>query len=303
MGIKGLKQFLKKHAPKSLREVNLTSLKGCSLSIDSSILLYKYRYIYPGDNFHIIGFKNFINELNNYDITAIFVFEGKPPEAKQTVLNKRFDLKKKLNEKIEIITNQLEYLDDSNEPVEPPNEDLFNELQKLKKNNITITRQHSKEVMALLDNMGVEYIVPDGEAEEYCAFLQKNGITDYVLTEDTDSLTFGATKVLFGNKTSYLLADLEIVLEELKFTYEQFIDFCILCGCDYSCTIPKVGPVNAFKLIKNHNNIEYLVDSGKYIIPEEFNFIIARELFKNNNKFQLPVRASCKKITNKPLFI
>ena len=31
------------------------------------------------------------------------------------------------------------------------------------------------------------------------------------------------------------------VLEELKLTPEQFVDVCILCGCDYAGTIRGIG--------------------------------------------------------------
>ena len=32
------------------------------------------------------------------------------------------------------------------------------------------------------------------------------------------------------------------VLDELKLTPEQFVDMCILCGCDYAGTIRGIGP-------------------------------------------------------------
>ena len=42
-------------------------------------------------------------------------------------------------------------------------------------------------------------------------------------------------------------------------TYEQFIDFCILCGCDYTSKIPNVGPIKAYSYIKAHKNIENII--------------------------------------------
>ena len=32
------------------------------------------------------------------------------------------------------------------------------------------------------------------------------------------------------------------MLDELKLTPEQFVDMCILCGCDYAGTIRGIGP-------------------------------------------------------------
>ena len=69
-------------------------------------------------------------------------------------------------------------------------------------------------------------------------------------------------------------------------THEQFVDMCILCGCDYTSTIEGVGPTTAYKLIKEHSNIENAIvalknSTGKKAknVPEDFNFLGARELF------------------------
>lgn len=42
-------------------------------------------------------------------------------------------------------------------------------------------------------------------------------------------------------------------------TYEQFIDLCILLGCDYCGTIRGIGPKKAFELIKQYDNIETIL--------------------------------------------
>ena len=41
------------------------------------------------------------------------------------------------------------------------------------------------------------------------------------------------------------------------------MDFCILCGCDYTTKIVGIGPVNAYKLIKEHKNIENIIATIK----------------------------------------
>jgi flap endonuclease-1 len=65
----------------------------------------------------------------------------------------------------------------------------------------------------------------------------------------------------------------------------QFIDLCILLGCDYLEPISKVGPNTALKLIKEFGSLEKVVDhiesdtKKKYIIPEDWPYKLARELF------------------------
>lgn len=66
---------------------------------------------------------------------------------------------------------------------------------------------------------------------------------------------------------------------------DQFIDICILCGCDYTDSIRGIGPRKAFEFIKRYKNIETLLahlDKTKYPIPEGgFQYEQARALFKN----------------------
>ena len=65
--------------------------------------------------------------------------------------------------------------------------------------------------------------------------------------------------------------------------HDEFIDMCILCGCDYCPTIPKVGPVRAMKYIQKYKSIDNLIDSEeKIIISDEFKnkYISSRGLFK-----------------------
>lgn len=75
-------------------------------------------------------------------------------------------------------------------------------------------------------------------------------------------------------------------------TQEEFIDLCILCGCDYTANINGVGPVKAFKFMKEEGNIENIIarisrdehdtkKKKKYNIPDTFYYKEARELFKN----------------------
>ena len=73
------------------------------------------------------------------------------------------------------------------------------------------------------------------------------------------------------------------ILEDFKMNHDEFIDMCILCGCDYCPTIPKVGPARAMKFIQKYNNIENLINSEEKItISEEFKnkYIASRGLFK-----------------------
>lgn len=110
-----------------------------------------------------------------------------------------------------------------------------------------------------------------------------------------DALTFGTAFLLRGfnsKKEPITQIDLSKVLEGFEMTMDQFIDLCILCGCDYTCSIQGVGPVKAFNFIKSTDGtIEQVIDKiaqenqdpkkkTKYQVSENFMYKEARQMFK-----------------------
>lgn len=67
----------------------------------------------------------------------------------------------------------------------------------------------------------------------------------------------------------------------------QFIEMCMLCGCDYLEPIKGIGAKTALKLIREFDTfeeiLEHLTLKGKNVPPEDWPFAEARELFKNPN--------------------
>ena len=110
-----------------------------------------------------------------------------------------------------------------------------------------------------------------------------------------DSLTFGSEHLLRGfnsKKEPITQINLKAMLEGFEMTMDEFIDLCIMCGCDYTHSIAGVGPVKAFKYVTDHKNIENILEvikennedetkKKKYQIPEKFLYKESRELFKN----------------------
>lgn len=74
---------------------------------------------------------------------------------------------------------------------------------------------------------------------------------------------------------------------QLTLDISQFVDLCILLGCDYLDPVPKVGPTTALKLIREHGSLEKVVEAiekdskKKYTLPEDWPYKDARELFFN----------------------
>ena len=114
-------------------------------------------------------------------------------------------------------------------------------------------------------------------------------------TEDMDALTFGTRYLLRGfnsKKEPICQIDLKQVLEGFEMTQAEFIDLCVLCGCDYTHSIGGMGPVTAFKMLKENGDIEGVLKKvqelnedpdkkKKFMIPDNFLYEESRELFVN----------------------
>ena len=80
-----------------------------------------------------------------------------------------------------------------------------------------------------------------------------------------DTLTFGAPILLRhltfseARKTPISEINLEKALEGLEMDMSQFIDLCILLGCDYLEPLKGIGPKSAYKLIKEHGSLKKVV--------------------------------------------
>ena len=67
------------------------------------------------------------------------------------------------------------------------------------------------------------------------------------------------------------IIDLDMLMSNLEITYEQFVEMCIMCGCDYCENIPKIGCITAYNMIKKYENIEsFLKQNTKYSVPENY---------------------------------
>lgn len=74
------------------------------------------------------------------------------------------------------------------------------------------------------------------------------------------------------------------MLDGLGLTMNQFVDLCILLGCDYVDTIRGIGPKKAVDLLQKHKSIEAILanlDRTKYPVPEDWPFAEAKKLFIN----------------------
>ena len=297
MGIKNLTQLIKKHSPDSIEHVGLYTMKDKRVAIDTSIFLYKslINIRYKGDYLrnkdgkiisHIQGLYYKTNQYLSFGITPIYIFDGKPPIEKSKCIQERNKKVKENKEKMEQTENIIE-------------------KQNLEKGTIRITKEYIDDLKHLFDLMGVSYIHPNGEAEAYASELCRIGYVDAVITEDMDTLAYGCPLLIRncidkGIKRPEVITKFNFnkLMEDLKMNHDEFIDMCILCGCDYCPTIPKVGSVRSLKNIQEYKTIENFIEKNNITPPEDFmnKYNVSRDLFKifkdKINIDELPIHSS-----------
>jgi len=294
MGIHNLHKFLNLNAKSSIKEIHYTSLKDKVLAIDISIFLYQFASAIKNTTddlktsngkitTHIQAILSKTLGMLKKKIKPIFIFDGKPPKLKNDVLNNRKNIKTNANEQIEKINKEIEQASEE-EQIK-----LKEEKKKISKKTVNISRKQIEECKELLKILGIPIIEAREEADSQCAWLVKNNIAYGVASEDMDLLTFGTNKLIrkLSGKDNMIEYDLNIILQELDLNHNEFIDLCILLGCDYTDTIEGIGPKKAFDLIKKYRSIDNILMedcnfiNGKYKIPKNFNYYAAQNYFKN----------------------
>ena len=287
MGIKGLTKLIQAHASDSFKEGHIKSYFGRVIALDATMALYQFliavRHGADGvltndageTTSHIIGFFYRTIRMMENGVKPIYIFDGKPPNFKQEELK----LRKEKREKAEEELKEAKEAGDTERMIQ------------MQKRTTKVTRQHVKDVQQLLTFMGVPWYAAPGEAEAQASRMCADGIVYGAGTEDMDALTFGTHKLVRhltdseARKKPVLEFDLSKVLKGLDVTMAQFIDICILCGCDYCPSIRGIGPKRAYEFIKKWGNIEGVIEGikgmEKYIIPENWQYKESRELFVN----------------------
>jgi flap endonuclease-1 len=284
MGIKGLINIIKKHCPEAYTTGKLSDFSGKVITIDTSIFMYRFSYFSP--NFISI-FAKMLDIFASHNIVPVFVFDGKPPDEKNDTLKERNERRKDMDDRIVNLKNEKEEKEKNNATSEEI-EEVDKKIAKLEKSNIRITGEKVVCLKELFREYNIQFIEAPCEAEKFCAWLVKKGYADAVMTEDTDVIPLDAKLIIRSfsiTDQSLETVNLDILKNKLGFDNNKIIDLCILLGCDYLCTIPKVGSVGAFNAIKKHGSIDaFIANDKKITIPNNYDYKGCRGLFTDFNE-------------------
>ena len=296
MGVKLLSKFLKNECYNETKKIHLSGLYGKKICIDTSIYLYRFK----GQDMLIENFYVMCSLFKKYNITPIFVFDGKPPIEKHKELENRKKERQSAKEKYENLMNKLG---------ENISQKQKYELDRLKRSMVKITREDVDLIKSMFDAYGISHITAIGEADILCASLVIKKKVYAVLTEDMDLFAYGSPIILryFSlSQHSCILYNLNIILEKLNINKKDFQMICVLSGNDYY-----ESKKNIYYYLKIYNKykktnskkelLNWLIENNYIEIEDVIDIESTLNIYLNINKelkkykyFQIKFHSVCK---------
>lgn len=142
------------------------------------------------------------------------------------------------------------------------------------------------EAHSTFESLNALWVQAPTEGERTCVIMLHGGMVDAVLSEDSDVLAFGGNlNAKYTVKSGKIITDffdVNKVRNDLGFeSQEQFLDFCIMCGCDFNKHIPGKAIKTVYPAIKTHKTIEKVLEANpKWGDGACLNYINARRMFE-----------------------
>ena len=173
------------------------------------------------------------------------------------------------------------------------------ELQKA----VDVTPEMAKQLINELKRHSIKYVVAPYEADAQLAYLEREGVIEGIISEDSDLLVFGAKRLLtkldqYGECVEINRRDFTACkeLSLVGWTDDQFRQMAILSGCDYLASINNMGLKTAYRLIRKYKKAEKVVQvlqfDSKFRVPNGYfeNFRKAEMTFLHQRVFDPSVK-------------
>jgi flap endonuclease-1 len=266
MGIRYLNKFLRTNCVDSIRCINMCDLNGKRIAVDISIYLYKYE----ADNMLLENIYLMLSIFRYYGIIPIFIFDGKPPKEKKSLLQKRkqdkITAEKEYNKLKNILTQQND---------EYEKQEIIVLMDQLKKQFININKEKIDKVKSLIRAYGATYYDAPCEADVLCAMLVIKKKVWACMSEDMDMFVYGCNRVLrYFSLINHnvVLYYMKGILDELNMSHDEFKKICVLSGTDYNNNNENINLYQTLKLFrkfKNNNDelcfYNWLVTNTNYV--------------------------------------
>ncbi|KAG8197493.1 hypothetical protein JTE90_007232 [Oedothorax gibbosus] len=284
MGITGLLPFVKN----SCRPANIKDFSGSTVAIDAYSWLHKGAFscaekLVKGEKTD--GYVHYcmkqLNLLLEARLRPIMVFDGCNLSSKEGTEKKRRDNREKTRQKGKELLC----------------EGRIKEAREYFQRCVDVTPDMAREVIEACRRKSIDCIVAPYEADAQLAYLDKIGMAQLIITEDSDLILFGCTRIFFkmDGCGAGLLYEKEHLSKSfgnkaLKFSFEKFRYMCILSGCDYLPSLHGIGLAKACKFFTLTNNLDLNVvlsklpsylKMPKLVVPKTY----IESFIKANNTF------------------
>lgn len=250
------------------KKITLDELSGKVLAIDAYNALYQFLAVIRGESgeplmdsnhritSHLSGLFYRSIKLLEKGIKLVYVFDGKPPLLKEVEINNRRSKKREA---------AIKY-DEALKAGKLP------EARRYAQATSQLKDMMVDDAKRLLTSMGIAWIEAPSEGEAQAAHMSCSESVWGVVSQDYDSLLFGARRLvrnlnlsgrrkLPGRETYIEIEpeqiDLDELLQGLQITRAQLVDIGILIGTDFNPDGFKgIGPVKALRLIKQYKKLE-----------------------------------------------
>ncbi len=255
------------------KPIKIEDLSGKTLVVDGYNILYQFLTTirsrdgsvltnHKGEvTSHLIGLFSRTTALMQKNINLVFVFDGVVPELKHLELSKRAEAKKEAEAKYK---EALAINDTAN-------------MFKFAGRTAKLTRELVDQAKTLLSLLGVPWIQASSEGEAQAAHMVKKGDAWAVVSQDYDSLLFGASRLIQNlsiegrrkvpGKLAFksvepVLIELNENLKHLELTQDQLLWLAMLVGTDYAPGgVKGLGPKKGLALVKQHSSALALFSS------------------------------------------
>lgn len=268
MGVTGLLPVLKPIQDAT----TLERYRGKTLAIDTYAWLHKASFCCAEDlvlerptKAYINYFLKKIEMLKYFNITPYFVFDGDYLPSKGNTEKER-EARRNEYKKLAIEAKQ-----NGNSKL------AFNYYQKA----CDISPEMAKSLINELKVKFIKYIVAPYEADSQMVMLEKLGLVDGIISEDSDLLIFGCkTLITKLNDKGQCIEIKRDNFNKCKGSYinnfndDQLLLMATISGCDYTKGIPGIGIQKAIQLVQYYKSFERVIMSikveGKNTIPKTF---------------------------------
>ena len=270
-----LNSYIKHHtSQESIRKIHFEHFSGKVIVVDISIYLYRF----VGEGCLLENIYYMLSLFKHYNITSIFIFDGKAPIEKMELLQKREFDKREAKQKYYQLKNILQSVG-----VSCKNE-ILEEMNNLKKKFIRLKKNDIKNVQDLITAFGSTYIIAEGEADELCAEFVINNRAYACLSEDMDLFIYGCPRILrylsLINQT-FIIYYFDKILEDLKMCKEDFQKICVISGTDYNLN-NNYKDINLFKTINYYREFKKLSLTENMKDSDFYSWLVNSTNYLNN---------------------